>query len=70
MPSGHPQPLFISGSDRIMPGTGFSVLSDSARDYGIIGHDIFSSGYNLDVVIKKEPGAFCLRRRDRTDKQP
>jgi len=31
---------------------------DSARDYGIIGHNIFSSGYNLDVVIKKEPGAF------------
>jgi NADH:ubiquinone oxidoreductase subunit F (NADH-binding)/ferredoxin len=29
-----------------------------ARDYGIIGHDIFSSGYNLDVVIRKEPGAF------------
>jgi NADH:ubiquinone oxidoreductase subunit F (NADH-binding)/Pyruvate/2-oxoacid:ferredoxin oxidoreductase delta subunit len=31
---------------------------EKARDYGIIGHDIFSSGYNLDVVIKKEPGAF------------
>jgi NADH:ubiquinone oxidoreductase subunit F (NADH-binding)/Pyruvate/2-oxoacid:ferredoxin oxidoreductase delta subunit len=29
-----------------------------ARDYGIIGHDIFSSGYNLDIIIKKEPGAF------------
>jgi NADH:ubiquinone oxidoreductase subunit F (NADH-binding)/Pyruvate/2-oxoacid:ferredoxin oxidoreductase delta subunit len=31
---------------------------DMARDYGIIGHDIFSSGYNLDILIKKEPGAF------------
>jgi NADH:ubiquinone oxidoreductase subunit F (NADH-binding)/Pyruvate/2-oxoacid:ferredoxin oxidoreductase delta subunit len=31
---------------------------DNARDFGIIGHDIFSSGYNLDIVIKKEPGAF------------
>jgi NADH:ubiquinone oxidoreductase subunit F (NADH-binding)/Pyruvate/2-oxoacid:ferredoxin oxidoreductase delta subunit len=31
---------------------------DMARDYGLIGHDIFSSGYNLDIVIKKEPGAF------------
>jgi len=31
---------------------------DMARDYGIIGHDIFSSGYNIDILIKKEPGAF------------
>lgn len=29
-----------------------------AREYGILGHDIFSSGYNLDIIIKKEPGAF------------
>jgi len=31
---------------------------DSARDFGIIGEDIFSSGYNLEIVIKREPGAF------------
>jgi NADH:ubiquinone oxidoreductase subunit F (NADH-binding) len=31
---------------------------DNARDYGLLGHNIFSSGYNLDIVIKKEPGAF------------
>lgn len=31
---------------------------DSARDYGILGHNIFSSGYKLDIVIRKEPGAF------------
>jgi NADH:ubiquinone oxidoreductase subunit F (NADH-binding)/Pyruvate/2-oxoacid:ferredoxin oxidoreductase delta subunit len=31
---------------------------DLAREYGVVGHDIFSSGYNLDVIIKKEPGAF------------
>jgi NADH:ubiquinone oxidoreductase subunit F (NADH-binding) len=31
---------------------------DSAREFGLFGHDIFSSGYNLDIVIKKEPGAF------------
>jgi NADH:ubiquinone oxidoreductase subunit F (NADH-binding)/Pyruvate/2-oxoacid:ferredoxin oxidoreductase delta subunit len=31
---------------------------DSAREYGIIGHNIFSSGYNLDIIIRKEPGAF------------
>lgn len=31
---------------------------DMAREYNIIGHDIFSSGYNLDIIIKREPGAF------------
>jgi NADH:ubiquinone oxidoreductase subunit F (NADH-binding) len=31
---------------------------DLARDYGIIGNNIFSSGYSLDIVIRKEPGAF------------
>ncbi len=31
---------------------------DKAREYGIFGHNIFSSGYNLDIVIRIEPGAF------------
>ncbi len=31
---------------------------DLTRDYGLFGHNIFSSGYNLDIVIRKEPGAF------------
>jgi NADH:ubiquinone oxidoreductase subunit F (NADH-binding)/Pyruvate/2-oxoacid:ferredoxin oxidoreductase delta subunit len=31
---------------------------DLTREYGIIGHNIFSSGYNLDISIKIEPGAF------------
>ncbi|MCX6253249.1 MAG: 4Fe-4S binding protein [Bacteroidia bacterium] len=31
---------------------------DRAREYGLFGHNIFSSGYNLDIVIRKEPGAF------------
>jgi NADH:ubiquinone oxidoreductase subunit F (NADH-binding) len=31
---------------------------DSARDYALFGHNIFSSGYNLDIVIRVEPGAF------------
>lgn len=31
---------------------------DMAREYGLIGHNIFSSGYNIDIVIRKEPGAF------------
>lgn len=31
---------------------------DSARDYGLLGHNIFSSGYNLDILIRVEPGAF------------
>lgn len=31
---------------------------DKARDYGLIGHNIMSSGYKLDIVLRKEPGAF------------
>ena len=31
---------------------------DITREYGLLGHNIFSSGFNLDIVIKKEPGAF------------
>ncbi len=31
---------------------------DLAREYGLIGHNIYSSGYNLDIIIRKEPGAF------------
>lgn len=33
------------------------ALAD-AREYGIIGHNIYSSGYNLDIVIRQEAGAF------------
>jgi NADH:ubiquinone oxidoreductase subunit F (NADH-binding)/ferredoxin len=31
---------------------------DKAREYGIIGHNIYSSGYNLDIMVRIEPGAF------------
>lgn len=31
---------------------------EAARDFGIIGHDILSSGFNLDIVIREEAGAF------------
>ncbi len=31
---------------------------DAARDYGILGHNIFSSGYNLDIILRNEAGAF------------
>lgn len=31
---------------------------DAARDYGIIGHNILSSGFNLDIVVREEAGAF------------
>jgi NADH:ubiquinone oxidoreductase subunit F (NADH-binding)/Pyruvate/2-oxoacid:ferredoxin oxidoreductase delta subunit len=31
---------------------------DKTREYGLIGHNIFSSGYDLDIVIRREPGAF------------
>lgn len=31
---------------------------DKAREYELLGHNIFSSGYNLDIIIRVEPGAF------------
>lgn len=30
----------------------------AARDYGLLGDNIFSSGFNLDIAIRKGPGAF------------
>jgi NADH:ubiquinone oxidoreductase subunit F (NADH-binding) len=45
-----------SGSDHA--GNTLQRAIDRAREYGIFGHNIFSSGYNLDIVIRKEPGAF------------
>jgi NADH:ubiquinone oxidoreductase subunit F (NADH-binding)/Pyruvate/2-oxoacid:ferredoxin oxidoreductase delta subunit len=45
-----------TGSDHARKRLGMAI--EMAREYGLIGHDIFSSGYNLDIVIKKEPGAF------------
>jgi NADH:ubiquinone oxidoreductase subunit F (NADH-binding) len=49
--------VFIrSGSNHAMKKLQKAI--DMARDFGIIGNDIFSSGYSLDIVIRKEPGAF------------
>lgn len=49
--------IFIrSGSDHAR--NRLQKAIDMAREFGIIGHNIFSSGYNLEIVIKKEPGAF------------
>ncbi|MRR20288.1 NADH-quinone oxidoreductase subunit F [bacterium] len=31
---------------------------EAARNFGIIGHNILSSGFNLDIVIREEAGAF------------
>jgi len=45
-------------SDADHAGRRLQKAIDQARDYGLIGHNIFSSGYNLDIVIRKEPGAF------------
>ncbi len=28
------------------------------REYGLLGHNIFSSGYGLDITVRKESGAF------------
>jgi NADH:ubiquinone oxidoreductase subunit F (NADH-binding)/Pyruvate/2-oxoacid:ferredoxin oxidoreductase delta subunit len=49
--------IFIrSGSDHAR--NRLQKAIDKARDYGLFGHNIFSSGYNLDIVIRTEPGAF------------
>lgn len=49
--------IFIrSGSDHAR--NRLQKAIEKAREYGLFGHNIFSSGYNLDIVIKKEPGAF------------
>lgn len=29
-----------------------------AKEYGILGHDIFESGYNLEIIIRKGAGAY------------
>lgn len=31
---------------------------EATRDYGIIGHNILTSGFNLDIVVREEAGAF------------
>lgn len=31
---------------------------EQAGDYGLTGHNIFSSGFNLDIQLRIEPGAF------------
>ncbi|MFH0843521.1 MAG: NADH-ubiquinone oxidoreductase-F iron-sulfur binding region domain-containing protein [Bacteroidota bacterium] len=31
---------------------------ERTREYGLLGHNIFSSGYGLDITVRKESGAF------------
>ena len=31
---------------------------DKAKEYGLLGRNIFTSGHNLEISIRKEPGAF------------
>jgi NADH:ubiquinone oxidoreductase subunit F (NADH-binding) len=45
-----------SGSDHAK--NRLQIAIDRARDYGLFGYNIFSSGYNLDIIIRVEPGAF------------
>ena len=37
------------------PGIG---VAEVAADYGITGHNILSSGFNLEIVVREEAGAF------------
>jgi len=48
--------FFRRGSEHA--GNRLQKAIDSARDYGLLGHNIFSSGYKLDIIIRSEPGAF------------
>jgi NADH:ubiquinone oxidoreductase subunit F (NADH-binding)/Pyruvate/2-oxoacid:ferredoxin oxidoreductase delta subunit len=45
-----------SGSDHARKRLQKALIA--AREYGLLGHNIFSSGYKLEIVIKREPGAF------------
>lgn len=45
-----------SGSDHAL--ARFLKALEWAREYSIIGHDIYSSGYNLEITVRVEPGAF------------
>jgi NADH:ubiquinone oxidoreductase subunit F (NADH-binding)/(2Fe-2S) ferredoxin len=31
---------------------------DQARQYGLLGHNVYDSGFNIDVILRKGPGAF------------
>ena len=35
-----------------------SAAIERAREFGFLGHNIFNSGFNLDISIRKGPGAF------------
>jgi NADH:ubiquinone oxidoreductase subunit F (NADH-binding)/Pyruvate/2-oxoacid:ferredoxin oxidoreductase delta subunit len=48
--------FFRKGSEHAR--TRIQTAIDKMRDFGLIGHNILSSGYNLDIIIRKEPGAF------------
>lgn len=36
----------------------FKKALDDAKTFGLIGENIFDSGFNLEIIIKKGPGAF------------
>ncbi len=31
---------------------------EQARDYGLLGHNVYGSGFNIDIILSKGPGAF------------
>ncbi len=36
----------------------FKIAIEQAKEYGLLGENIFDSGFNLDIIIKISPGAF------------
>ncbi|MFO7924795.1 MAG: NADH-ubiquinone oxidoreductase-F iron-sulfur binding region domain-containing protein [Bacteroidales bacterium] len=31
---------------------------EQAKDYGLLGHNVYGSGVNIDIIVRKGPGAF------------
>lgn len=48
--------FFRRGSERAKQKLSNAI--DNAKNFGLLGHDIMTSGYNLDIIIREEPGAF------------
>ena len=40
------------------------IAIEQAREYGLLGKNIFDSGFDFDIELRLGAGAFCLRRRD------
>ena len=44
-----------------------TIALEQAREYGLLGNDIFGTGFDFDIEIYQGGRRLCLRRRDRFD---